>query len=175
MKYSLSLILIVCLTATFCFAQDDFTTVKADANACELNSLYFDVIRNKLADSPSARVIAKSYVGNSENSFVGEKRINYVRKFLEQSKGFDPSRLEFADAGRLDTNENPKIEFYIVQPGEVEGKLYLVTYSQPNKTPCLDCCEDERVFPQYIGSKLKRQITKQRKKRGIIKTRPTSQ
>ena len=163
-----------CLTSVVCLAQNDFATVKADANACEVNSLHFDMIRNELANNPTARVNAKFYAGKTENIVTSKKRADYVQKFLQQYKGFDPSRLEFVDSGKLDTDENPKIEFYVMQPGEVEGKLYLLTYAQPNRTPCLDCCEDERVFPQYIGNNPKKK-TKQRKKRKTIKTRRTNQ
>lgn len=174
MKTILLSFVIVYLTVAACFGQSDYVTVKADANACELNSLYFDMIRNELASDPTARVSAKFYAGKSENNIVSEKRANYVRKFLEQYKGFDASRLEFVNSGKLDKDELPKIEFYLVRAGETEGKLYLLTYAQLNKTPCLDCCEDARVFPQYIGSKPKKKPLKQRKKRKVTKARETS-
>lgn len=163
----------IALAPVFCLAQNDAAIVQADANACELNSLYFDMIRNELASNPTAQVTAKFYAGKDEKNGVSEKRADYVRRFLEQRKGFDPSRLEFVNSGQLGTKENPKIEFYIVQTYESDGKLYLVTYARPNKTPCLDCCEDERVFPQHIGSKPRRKMTKQRKERKVKKTRPT--
>lgn len=176
MKTLLFLFVIIYSTSVVCLAQNDFSIVKADANACELNSLHFDMIRTELANNPSAKVTAKFYAGKRENNVTSKKRADYVQKFLEQYKGFTPSRLEFVDSGKLDTDENPKIEFYVVQLGEVEGKLYLLTYAQPNRTPCLDCCTDERVSHQYIGSKPKRKkMTKQRKKRKTIKTRRTDQ
>jgi len=174
MKIILLVIAIIHSPLAVCFGQDDFVTVRADAGACELNSLHFDILRHELGNDPTARITAKFYRGRSENNIVSERRANYVRKFLEQDKRFDPSRLEFVNSGKLDTNENPKIEFYIVRPGEIGGKLHLVSYAQLNKTPCLDCCEDERVFPQYIGSKPKKKITKQRIKRRVIKTRRTT-
>ncbi|HEX8636128.1 MAG TPA: hypothetical protein VF703_18545 [Pyrinomonadaceae bacterium] len=174
MKIILLLIAIIHLPIAVCFGQDDFVTVLADANACELNSVHFDILRNELGNDPTARITAKFYRGRSENNIVSEKRAAYVRKFLEQDKGFAPSRLEFVNSGKLDTTENPKIKFYLVRPGEIEGKLYLVSYAQLNQTPCLDCCEDERVFPQYIGAKPKKKITKQRIKRRVIKTRRTT-
>jgi len=167
MKTLLFLLVIIYLTGIVCFAQDDFVSIKADANACELNSSRLDGLRVELANSPTAKIIAKFYAGKSENNVVSEKRTDYIRKFLEKHKGFDPSRLEFINSGKLETNENPKTEFYIVQAGEVEGELYLVTYSQPNRTPCLDCC-GEGFMPKNIGSKSKpkKKITQKRKKRG---------
>lgn len=173
MKTLLFLFVIIFSTAIVSFAQNDFATVEADANACELNSLHFDIIRTELANNPLARISAKFYAGKSENKVINKKRANYVQKFLEQYKRFDHSRLEFVDSGKLDTAENPKIEFYVVQPGEAGGKLYLLTYSQPNRTPCLDCCEDKRVFPQYTGSKPKKKMPKRLKKRKTIKIRRT--
>lgn len=174
MKTLLSLFVIICLTGIGCFAQDDSASVKADANACELNSLHLDRLRNELANSPTAKIIAKFYAGKSETLSVGEKRTSYIRKFLEKHKGFDSSHLEFINSGKLETNENPKTEFYIVQAGETEGKLYLVTYSQPNRTPCLDCCGED-LLPKNIGSKSKskKKITQKRKKPGKIKPRRT--
>ncbi len=174
MKTSLLLFVMLVFASLICLAQNDAAIVQADANACELNSLYFDIIRNELASNPTVQVTAKFYAGKDEDNAVSKKRADYVRKFLEQHKGFDPSRLVFVNSGRLGTKEDPKIEFYIVQSNESDGKLYLVTYAQPNKTPCLDCCEDERVFPQYIGSKPRRKMTKQQKKRKVTKTRRTS-
>lgn len=173
MKIILLVIAIIHSSAAACFGQDDFVVVWADANACELNSLHFDILRNEMANDPTTRIKAKFYGGKSENNIVSERRANYVRKFLEQHKGFASSRLEFVNSGRLATKENPKIEFYIVRPGETEGKLYLVSYAELNKTPCLDCCEEAGDFPQYISSKPKKKITKQRVKRGAIKPRRT--
>jgi len=169
MKTLLFLFAIFHLTVFVCLAQNDSASVKADANSCELNSLHLDGLRNELANNPTATITAKFYAGKSENLAVSERRTSYIRKFLEQNKGFDLSRFEFINSGTLETNEKPKVEFYILQAGETEGKLYLVTYSQLNRTPCLDCCEGS-FEPKYIGSKskpkLKKKPTKQRKKRG---------
>ena len=167
MKTLLFLFVIIYLTVVVCFAQDDFVSVKADANACELNSSRLDGLRNELANNPTAKIIAKFYAGKGENNVVSEKRTDYIRKFLEKHKGFDPSRLEFINSGKLKTNENPKTEFYILQAGETEGTLYLVTYSRPNRTPCLDCCGED-LLPKNIGSKPKpkQKTIKKPKKRG---------
>jgi len=172
MKTLLFLFVIIQLTVVVCSAQDAFASVKANPNACELNSLHLDGLRNELANNPTAKIIAKFYPGKSENNIVSEKRTDYIRKFLEKHKGFDPSRLEFINSGKLETNENSKTEFYIVQAGETEGKLYLVTYSQLNKTPCLDCCGED-FMPKNIGSKSKpkKKITKKRRITGKIKPR----
>ncbi|MDQ1523867.1 MAG: hypothetical protein QOE47_1791 [Pyrinomonadaceae bacterium] len=166
MKNLLLLFALLQLTALVSFAQSDFASVTADANACELNSLHLDGLRQELGNNPTARIIAKVYAGKSETPTVSERRTNYIRKFLEHNKGFDISRVEFVDSGRLDTRENPKAEFYIAQAGEAEGKLYLVTYSRPGETPCLDCCEDG-YMPRKIGAKFKpkQKIKRQRKKR----------
>jgi hypothetical protein len=154
MKTLLFLFVIGHLTVVVCFAQSAGATVKADANACELNSLHLDGLRDELANSPTAKIIAKFYAGKSETVSVGEKRVSYIRKFLEQRKRFDFSRVDFVNSVMLATKENPKTEFYLVQAGETEGSLYLVTYSQPNKTPCLDCCGKD-LMPPNIGSNSK--------------------
>jgi hypothetical protein len=165
MKTLLFLFLIIQLTIVVSLGQ--IASVKADANACELNSLHLDGLRNELANNPTAKIIAKFYAGKSENNIVSEKRTDYIRKFLEKHKGFDSSRLEFINSGKLKTNENPKTEFYILQAGETEGTLYLVTYSRPNRTPCLDCCGED-LLPKNIGSKPKpkQKTIKKPKKRG---------
>ena len=152
MKNLLSLLVVVHLSFAAGLAQDDAVTVRADANACELNSLHLDALRNETAQNPTARMIVKSYGGKTEKAFATEARIRYVRTFLERNKSFDLSRIEFVNSGPPETEGNPKIEFYIAQAGEADGKLFLVTYSQPNKTPCLDCCAAE-FMPKTIGSK----------------------
>ena len=73
MKTLLFLFVIIHLTVVVCFAQDGLASVKADANACELNSLNLDQLRNELANSPTAKIIAKFYAGKSETLSVGEK------------------------------------------------------------------------------------------------------
>jgi len=172
MKNPIYLLIAIHLAVVACFAQDDFATVKADANACELNSLYLDGLRSETAQNPTARIIVKYYGGKSEKTFASQARIRYVRTFLERHKSFDLSRIEFVDVGTLETDGNPKIEFYIAQAGETDGKLFLATYSQPNKTPCLDCCQAE-FMPKTIGSKtkVKKKVKKQFKGR---KTRSRS-
>ena len=172
MKNLLSILVVIHLSFVACFAQGDFVTVKADANACELNSMHLDALRSETAQNPTARIIIKSYGGKTEKAFASEARIRYVRTFLEQNKSFDLSRIEFVNFGPLETDGNPKIEFYIAQAGEADGKLFLMTYSQPNKTPCLDCCQAE-FMPKTIGSKtkVKKKVKKQFKGR---KTRSRS-
>ena len=152
MKTSLFLFLIFNLTVAVCFGQQ--ASVRADANACELNSLHLDGLRNELANNPAARLVAKFYGGRTETNVVSVKRAAYIRKFLEKNKGFDPMRFEFINSGKLETTEDPKIEFHILQPGETEGTIYLVTYSRLNRTPCLDCCGGD-LIPKNIGSKPK--------------------
>lgn len=171
MKNLLFLLIVLHLSFVACFAQDDFVTVKADANACELNSMHLDALRSEAAQNPTARIIAKSYGGKTEKAFASEVRIRYVRTFLEQNKSFDISRIEFVDSGPLETDGNPKIEFYIAQAGEADGKLFLVTYAQPNKTPCLDCCAAE-FMPKTIGTKSKiKKSYKQQLKRSKTRSR----
>ena len=160
MKTLLLLLVVTHLAIAAGQRQDPAAIVKADPGACELNSAYFDALRNRLTDDPTSKVTAKFYAGKTESNAVSEKRAQYVRKFLEKSKGFDPVHLEFKNSGKVDKNEQPKIEFYIVRPGETEGNLFLVTYAQVNKTPCLDCCFDLREYPQYIGPKTKKKTTK---------------
>ena len=170
MKNLLSLLVVVHLSFVAGSAQDGAVTVRADANACELNSLHLDALRNEAAQNPAARMIVKSYGGKTEKTFANDARIRYVRTFLERNKSFDLSRIEFINSGPLGTDGNPKIEFYILQAGEADGKLFLVTYSRPNKTPCLDCCAAE-FMPKTIGSK---PAVKKRPKKKLKRRRPGS-
>lgn len=166
--------IIICSISSFCFGQNNFDIIKADSNACELNSAYFDDIHNQINHDSTAKVVAKFYAGKNETNVVSEKRANYVRIFLEQFKGFDPSRLEFINAGKLATDENPKIEFYVVQAAGNYEEPYFVSYAPLNKTPCLDCCENEKFYPQYIGPKSKKRVRKYNKKRKVRKSHAKS-
>lgn len=126
--------------------------VKADGNACELNSMYIDNLFIEAANDPSSRVVAKYYPAKGERSSVNDRRSEYVRTFLARSKRVDVSRIVFESVGSAEPEVDAKIEFYLVKAGESEGKLYLVTRARKDMTPCMDCCA-EGFYPKSLEQK----------------------
>jgi len=147
MKRNLHLIFIIVISSTFCFAQvnkDETIIVEADANACELNSRYFDMISNEVFKSKE-RIFAIFRAGKSETENVNAKRLAHVKAFLEQVKGWERFDVVYARGEKIDGEG--RIEFY------VGGKIFLATLASKNKTPCLDCCGGGFASPQNLVKK----------------------
>src|SRR5215213_5185553 len=118
------LALIILASVNFCFSQvndDAENTTKADANSCEMNSLYFDMISNKVAESKE-RIFAIFRAGKGETESVNAKRLAHVKTFLEQSKGWKRFDVIYARGEKSDGEG--QIEFY------VGGKLFLISHAQ---------------------------------------------
>lgn len=126
-----------------CFSQvnDEAVVVKADASACELNSLHFDAIRNAAAEN-NARVTVVFRAAKGETDDVNLRRLAHVRTFLERSKGW--KSLDAVYGRSVGTDDAARIDFY------VGGKLLLVTLARKNMTPCLDCCGIGAESPQNL-------------------------
>ncbi len=149
----ISLIIVLILlhsVAVHSLAQAEIVVVKADTNACELNSLNLDIIRVELANDPSARLIVRTYGGQGERLPVNQKRIAHVRKFLKDSKGFDSTRMKFINK-RTHRKIEPRLEFFLQRGNKARGEIFLIMYSKRNRTPCLDCCSDKEFAPKIIG------------------------
>ena len=153
MKAILSLIFIITASVTFCFAQvkqDEETIVLADTGACEINSLHFDRISSEVSKNPQ-RVFVLFRAGKGETETVNERRLKFVKNFLEKVKYWE--KLDVVYARGEKTNGEARIEFY------VGGKLFLTTLAQKNKTPCLDCCGGGGfMIPQNLAPKKKRKM-----------------
>ncbi len=137
----------IIVSASLCPAQEkteSASIVEANGNACELNSLHFDVISNEV-NRNKERVFAVFRAGKGETEIVNTKRLTYVKGFLENRKGWKSFDVIYARGEKSDGGG--KIEFYI------GGKLFLVVMSPKNKTPCLDCCEIESFNPQNLVKK----------------------
>ncbi len=144
MKKILFLILAAILLSNLCEAQEKTEPthiVQATAGACELNSLHFDKISN-IVNQEKERVFAIFRAGRGETETVNAKRLAYVKTFLKERKSW--TRYDVVYARGEKTDEEGKIEFYI------GGRLYLIIMSPKNKTPCLDCCEDNTEYPQNL-------------------------
>lgn len=146
-KKILFLVLLVNISASLFFAQEkkeEPIISPIDNSSCEHNSLYFDVIWNEVRKSKE-RIFIIFRAGKGETETVNAKRLNYVKEFLQNSKGWKDFDTVYALGEK--TNEEGKIEFYI------GGKLFLIVPSPKNKTPCLDCCGDEAHYPQNLVKK----------------------
>jgi hypothetical protein len=103
-------------------------TVKSDANACELNSLYMDRIRVELAESDQV-VIIVARLGTGERSrWLSERRLNTAYAYL----GGGPKRVVLAQGKPV--NGEGRLEFY------VRGRLFLVSLAPREKNICPTCC-----------------------------------
>ena len=143
----LLLVLITVFSATLSFSQEkNQEPIISEANgaACELNSLYFDVISNEVVKSKE-RIFIIFRSGKGETEIVNARRLVYVKRFLQNRKGWRVFKTIYARGEKSDGEG--KIEFYI------GGNLFLVVMSPKNKTPCLDCCDIESFNPQNLVKK----------------------
>jgi hypothetical protein len=147
MVKTLFLVLATIVSVGYGFAQEKETPVvvsEADSNACELNSAYFDWVSNDVRKTQE-RIFVIFRAGKNETETVNVKRFSYVKNFLENGKSWKVLDVIYARGEK--TDGEGKIEFYVA------GKLKLIVNSPRNKTPCLDCCENELNNPQNLVKK----------------------
>jgi hypothetical protein len=125
-------------------SKDKSTVIVTGGGACEENSAYFDVITNEVVESKE-RIFIIFRGGKGETETVNARRLNYVKGFLQNSKGWKVFDTIYARGEK--TNGDGKIEFYL------GGKLFLIVMSPKNKTPCLNCCENLSAEPQNLIKK----------------------
>ncbi len=106
--------------------------------------MYFDPISNEVNKSKE-RIFIIFRAGKSETETINARRLNYLKNFLQRSKGWRVFDTVYARGEK--TIGEGKIEFYI------GGRLALVVMSPKNKTPCLDCCDVEGFNPQNLVKK----------------------
>ena len=135
-KFIFFAIVIILMVAGICSGQslDGFNTIKADANACELNSLEIDIIRSRVGNTKQ-RVFVIARAGNHESESVNLKRLLKEKEFLVKSKGW--SALDVIYARREKASGEGRIEFY------VGADLRLVILAKKNRAPCMACCDDD--------------------------------
>ncbi len=147
MKTILFLIFIM-LTANICFAQerkDEPNIVPVESSACENNPVAISIVASE-AVQEKERVFVIFRAGRTETETANRKRLAYVKKnSLERRAAFN--KLEFIYALGEKSKDEGKIEFY------VGGRLSSIIIAPKNRTPCLDCCGDERYYPQDLVKK----------------------
>jgi hypothetical protein len=103
--------------------------VKADANACELNSAYMDQIRNELASGDGV-VIIIARLGTGERSRqLSRRRLRTAFGYIS----YPTTRVVLAYGEPV--NGDGRLEFY------VRGELFLVTLAPRGKNICPTCCK----------------------------------
>lgn len=147
LKKILFAILMIVVSVSLCAAQkstEPAAVIKDNANACELNSAYFDSFLGAI-NSLEERIFVIFRGAKGETETVNAKRLAHVKWFLENRKGWKSFNVIYARGEKSDNEA--KIEFYI------GGRFYLVVMSGKNRTPCLDCCDGGLEYPQNLVKK----------------------
>lgn len=132
--FSISVLFILTNIAQAQTKTDETPIIAADANSCELNSLYIDVLRNELLkNNEKAFVIVRKT--ENETNYVRQKRLAQIRSILLGYKGYDKEKVIFAEGE--DDKTQAKVEFYL------GSKLFFVALAGRSFRVCWDCCEDD--------------------------------
>lgn len=125
--------LIVILTLLIISSISGFSqnVVEADANSCELNSLYADMIRVQV-NNTAEKIYVIAYRGMGETEAVNNKRLSLVKNFLNVNKGWSGLTPVYA-AGDV-VQKQGRLDIY------VGSSLNWVLKAQKNAAPCMDCC-----------------------------------
>ena len=106
--------------------------IKGDANSCELNSLYLDMLTNEYrANNERVFVIARLGRGETSRALI-LRRLDVSRMYLNGRIKND--RILFAEGERV--KGEGRVEFYL------GSKLFLVSLAERGRNVCLTCCDD---------------------------------
>ena len=149
MKASVTELRLIPVVATFLliniagdvFAQkksDEPDIIKGDANSCELNAVFLDVLWNMARES-SDRLFVIARRGESEPSrLLNHRRLQSVRDQLVRRQ-IAAERIVFAEGEPI--KGKGQVEFYF------GSRLVFVSLAMPDGGLCLDCCEDPPIKP----------------------------
>lgn len=113
-------------------------TVVGDANACEINAAYLDVLINTARES-NERVFVIIRLGRGETSrYLIHRRLHNARTYLVGS--LPPERVILAEGER--TTEQGRVEFYL------GSTLMINALVARGGDLCVDCCE---ALEHYYG------------------------
>ncbi|MDQ3748634.1 MAG: hypothetical protein M3367_06435 [Acidobacteriota bacterium] len=153
---NLFLILALFIFAGISFAQkntDEATIVSADANSCELNSLYIDLLRNELSKN-NEKVFVFVRKTKGETNYVRQQRLSQIRSILLGYKGYAKEKVIFAEGE--DDETQGKVEFYL------GSRLFFVALAKNNLRICWDCCDVGYEF--YVKVPKPKRISKKKQK-----------
>jgi hypothetical protein len=106
--------------------------IKGDANSCELNSLYLDMLTNEYrANNERVFVIARLGRGETSRALI-LRRLDVSRMYLNGRIKND--RILFAEGEKV--KGEGRVEFYL------GSKLFLVSLAERGRNVCLTCCDD---------------------------------
>ena len=128
------IVLLILAASIFVIAQkssDSFNIVNAKSNACEQNSLEIDILGGDTSKTKE-RMFVIARAGRTETETVNLRRLQKLRQFLEERKGWKNLDVVYARGERMSVEG--QIEFY------VGSKLRLIIKAGLNHTPCMDCC-----------------------------------
>lgn len=125
-------------------SDDKPIVIEIGGGSCEENSALVDGISNEVQESKE-RIFVIFRAGKDETEIVNARRLNHVKWFLQNRKGWKIFDVIYARGEKSDGEG--KIEFYVGR------KFFLVMMSAKNRTPCLDCCEGGLEEPQNLIKK----------------------
>lgn len=106
--------------------------IEDNANACELNSLYTDMISVAVAKNSELNAFVIFRPATRESRATINKRFRIVTNFLRNYKGLKSKAYIFAIGERVDSQS--RTEFYL------GNRLFFVALAKRGKVPCMDCC-----------------------------------
>ncbi|MFN0141097.1 MAG: hypothetical protein ACKVQW_13545 [Pyrinomonadaceae bacterium] len=111
-------------------------TVEADANACELNRVYLDLLLGEAKKDRENKelIFVISRLGRTESYRLNRVRLVKAKDALTFGKDFSAERVITAIGDRLADAKAGHLEFYL------GGKLFLISKAPRNKRVCLSCC-----------------------------------
>jgi hypothetical protein len=114
--------------------------VPGDANACETNAVYLDVLINMARESKE-RVFVIARLGRAETSrYLIHRRLHNARTYLRR---LNPEQIVVAEGERAEGQG--RVEFYL------GSKLILVGLVARGGDLCVNCCEAEVLGRLYYG------------------------
>jgi hypothetical protein len=139
-KFALAFILLVSSQAALAQTNpDEPRIIPGDANSCELNSAFLDLLSNDSRANPNDRVFVIAHLGHGEMSRnLNRRRLHNVRTYL--SGRIDANRIIFAESDPV--NGDGRVEFYL------GSKLIFVSLVKRGGDICVTCCDDD---PAYYG------------------------
>ncbi len=147
MKKTLFLISMICVLANLSYSQkskDEPIVIGIGGGSCEENSALVDGISTEVRETKE-RIFVIFRPAKGEAETVNAKRLNHVKFFLQNRKGWKVFDVIYARGEK--TDGEAKIEFYSGR------RFHLVMMSPKNATPCLDCCDGGLEEPQNLVKK----------------------
>jgi len=123
-----------------------------DANACEVNSAYYDLLIQTIL-SGNERLFVIARLGRGESPDILRRRLHNVKSYFEGR--LKPERITFTQGEKFEGEG--RVEFY------VGSELTVVSPSKRNADLCVSCCGEYDDAKYYGFGKIDKPKRKRRK------------